>query len=367
VNAITWFWRSSRELDDWCVFSVILHRPALYIWPDSKPVDQVWGSNLIHAAFIEMDTLRLPFFAHWWGCQPGECHPGNVAYSDVFDYPLTIPETWRYLTGVRATLEEVARLCGQPGGRLIEGRPVTCAARRGRLSISVAAEAWQNHSGGKLYVMGAGWRACLVRMVAVTGALAMDNEDEARLDFLVVATWPPVALPGLAMLLVRLAAGYGDQLCPNYFISEKALVFPSRTLYTAHELMQMTPVYGLEVYWEMRRLNAWAEEYLPNVAGLPRPRLPVFEHPAWTWLRSVVEAVLSTRPGEWVEVWERRRKIRKLEAQRRPDSEADFGPDWCKGHFGGYGGRSLAAYAERVQNLSGANYRSPGNPQGLGQ
>ena len=31
----------------------------------------------------------------------------TLAYSDVFDYPLTAPEVYRYLTSTKATLEDV--------------------------------------------------------------------------------------------------------------------------------------------------------------------------------------------------------------------------------------------------------------------
>ena len=48
----------------------------------------------------------------------------TVAYSDIFDYPLTAPEVHRYLTGVRASFEEVAQALeeGEYVNHLTRGR-----------------------------------------------------------------------------------------------------------------------------------------------------------------------------------------------------------------------------------------------------
>jgi hypothetical protein len=72
----------------------------------------------------------------------------------------------------------------------------------------------------------------------------MDNESGRDLDFLVVTLPGRLWLcRGMAMLLVRLARRLGDELCPNYFITTQALAFPSQDLYSAHELVQMAPLF----------------------------------------------------------------------------------------------------------------------------
>ena len=80
---------------------------------------------------------------------------------------------------------------------------------------------------------------------------------------------------GMVILLVRLARQLGHTLCPNYFLSERALALAEQSLYTAHELVQMVPVAGMPTYRTMRRLNQWADRFLPNAqeprsAGAPR-------------------------------------------------------------------------------------------------
>jgi len=52
-----------------------------------------------------------------------------------------------------------------------------------------------------------------------------------------------------------------------------------------------------------------------------------------------------------LERWEMERKVPRLAGRAAASLEARFGPEWCKGHFDGHGGRTLAAYAARLAVL----------------
>ena len=281
----------------------------------------------------------------------------TVAYADVFEYPLKAGEIHRYLVGVSASADMVKELLSNGWFSplvlqrcdefyYLPGREAIISTREQRLQLAAGLWPQAVHYGAQIS------RLPFVRMVAVTGALAMDNEPGRDLDYLIVTETGRLWLcRALIILLVRRAALSGAVVCPNYFLSENALVVPQRNLYTAHELLQMVPLSGFETYWEMRRLNDWASAYLPNAAGLPRPEISRSDgrtHRAW---RSLAESLLRTPPGGWLENWEMRRKLRKFRALYAFSSEADFGPDWCKGHLGEYGARTLKAFAERVNGL----------------
>jgi hypothetical protein len=190
-------------------------------------------------------------------------------------------------------------------------------------------------------------------MVGVTGALAVDNEAGPDMDYLIVTETGRLWLcRALVILLVRWADRQGDLICPNFFLSERALTFSERDLYTAHELVQMVPLVGPETYTAMRHANAWTAAFLPNANGAPgrhvEPVLPVRS----SNLQAAAEAALRTPPGAWLEQWEMERKLRKFSTSWPDNPEAGFCADWCKGHFGGYGRKTLAAYAERLRMLS---------------
>lgn len=282
----------------------------------------------------------------------------TVAYADVFDYPLKAAEITQYLIGARATQEEVEialRSVATNTGRLRYMRGCYTLAGRESLVGMRQARARASQRRWPVAQRYGKWIAGLpfVRMVAVTGALAVDNEDGADMDFLVVTEPGRVWLcRGLVLLLVHWARRYGDEICPNYFISENALSLSEKNLYTAHEMVQMVPLSGMDVYQQMRRLNSWVCSFLPNSSGAPlRMGGPVAHDGGLSTARRVMERLLRTPPGDWVEDWEMRRKVRKFRSQASEAGETSFCRDWCKGHFGGYGKKTKQAYNMRLQML----------------
>ena len=282
----------------------------------------------------------------------------TVAYADVFDYPLTVDEVHRYLIGVPASRGTLRTLLGStyrlPGvlsrcGRYLTlvGRESLIETRRRRATIS--SEYWKR---AVRYGRSIGSMP-FVRMVAVTGALAMDNVADADIDYLIV-TEPGRLWLCRAMVvgLVRAAGLRGATLCPNYFLSERALVLEERNLFTAHEVTQMVPIAGGATYQHFRALNRWTEEYLPNAIGAPR-RNPVLESDTRRTKR-MAEMTLRSPIGSGLERWERSRKVKKLSRRTNGHAEAAFGPDWCKGHFDDHGKLTLARYSERLRALEHA-------------
>jgi hypothetical protein len=155
----------------------------------------------------------------------------------------------------------------------------------------------------------------------------------------------------LIIALVRLARRRGVTLCPNYLVSERALVLADRNLFTAHELAQMVPLGGEPLYGHLRWLNRWVGQYLPNAGGPPRP--VDGRRPRGRWLRTAAERMGQSAAGGLFERWERERKIRKLgsSAPGGSESESSFGPECCKGHFNRHGERVMSAHRARLAGL----------------
>jgi hypothetical protein len=278
-----------------------------------------------------------------------------VAYSDVFDYPLTANEVHRYLIGFptsRGTVREVLS-----NGQLVpsvlsrKGRYFTLAGREQavdtrRERAAVSAELWRRavHYGRMLGSLP------FVRMVAVTGALSMDNVADGDIDYLIVTEPDRLWLSrAFVVAVVRLAGRHGVTLCPNYFLSERVLELEDRNLFTAHEVAQMVPIVGFDVYANLRRLNAWADEFLPNASGSPRRLAETQSRRGWR----VLERPLRSRAATPLERWEMQRKIRKLSSRSTQHAEAAFDVDWCKGHFGDHGQSTLKQFEQRMQRLEG--------------
>lgn len=280
----------------------------------------------------------------------------TVVYADVFDYPLTRGEIHRYLHGMVASpqfvnlnLKRVRHDLGlleeHSDYYVLPGRSDIIEKRQRRAAC--AEQMWPNVGRyGRLLA-----DIPFVRMVALTGSLAVANVgEEADLDFLIVAeTGRLWVCRAMVIGVVKLAAQRGVILCPNFIISERSMYFRERNIYTAHELAQMIPLTGMQVYGRMREANKWTELYLPNADGPPKIS-PVVSHRS-TGLRKLGESILRLPPGTWFDQWEMSRKIKKFRGQNNSLAEVRFSKDWCQGHFEGHGQRTIDAFTQRLRRL----------------
>ena len=285
----------------------------------------------------------------------------TIIYSDVFDYPLTVREIHRYLIGERASLETVSQalvagprinklLTYQQGYFSLRGREQIVATRQRRASI--AAKLWPKALYyGKLIAL-----LPFTRMVAVTGALAMDNTDRnADMDFMIVTEpgrlW---VCRALVIMLVRWAALHSDTVCPNLFVSENALVYQQQDLYTAHEMAQMIPIAGHDLYRHMMALNPWMLDYLPNTQDTYAAQMEPQFNPVMSRLGNTAEKFLRASWIDQLERWEMSRKIHKFSRATNWSSEAYFNSDWCRGYFNAHEEQTLQAYSERINIIEAA-------------
>ena len=164
--------------------------------------------------------------------------------------------------------------------------------------------------------------------------------------------------------VVRLAALAGDELCPNYFLSQRQIVFPDRDIFGAREVAQMVPLYGRDLYWEIRELNSWVYDFLPQAKDLAQPSHhqgpngETFVKPGRLGqaVKQATEAVLGGGLGASMDHWEMERKVRKFNqmAQVRGGSVL-FTADVCKGHFDRHDKRIMRKFEAEL-----AQYGLPG-------
>jgi hypothetical protein len=279
-----------------------------------------------------------------------------VAYADVFDFPVTLEEVLQALpaTARRADLAEVMAPAGSLAGLVgAAGRFYVLAGRESLIEVRRR----RAEASGGLMRRGVRYgsliaRLPFVRLVAITGSLAVENAEAVDdVDYLIVTAKGRLWLTrALTMLVVRLAGLRGLTLCPNYLLSESALALRERDLYTARELLQMRLVGGQEVYARMLAENAWTRELLPNwdvaIETEKEPRsLPA----------RLGERLLGGRLGDALERSLQRRKGGELRAQAGDKDEAEFNEDVCKGHFDAHRARLRDALAERMRRLEGGS------------
>lgn len=274
-----------------------------------------------------------------------------VTYSDIFDYPLSAAEIHRYLIGRAVSRFQVEqRLDGRELAPRYLSTRENLFTLPGREAVVETRKA-REHMAARLWPRATHYGSIIaslpfVRMVAVTGELAMNNTGEhSDIDYFIVTVPGRLWLCRLLVIaVVRYAALRGDTVCPNYLLSQSALVLEDRNQYTAHEVTQMAPLFGQAIYERLRSLNGWVADYLPNAVSAPRTVDVKLRAAA---LKRLAESLLGGRAGARIERWEMERKIRKLSRNGQHSAEVSFSPEWCKGHVDGHGERVLGLYARR--------------------
>jgi hypothetical protein len=282
----------------------------------------------------------------------------TILYADVFHFPLTLSEIHHFLiattpASLRAVEETMMRserlqclLVCVDGYFMRVGREALAQTRQAREAASQAL--WGN---AVTYGRWLG-RLPFVRMVALTGSLAVHNAvDDDDIDYIIVTAEGRVWMTrALAIVVVRLARLRGVLLCPNYVLAESALKQTRHDIFMAHEIAQMIPLYGHDVYIAMRQANVWVADQLPNAKSAFYPVAEGNENRVWQLAKSGVEVLFGGRVGNALERWERERKLRRFAPKlATQDNDARLDAQHVKGHFNDRGNPALRRYQEHLR------------------
>ena len=181
-----------------------------------------------------------------------------------------------------------------------------------------------------------------IKMVALTGALCMENvEENADIDLLVISQKGTLWITRLASLLLVDIYGikrrkYGDseqknRICINMWLDESDLILRKRNIYTAHEVAQLKPLIDKEkTYWRFIEKNKWVLNYWPNairnkkdVARRAQKKQGLLSSPFYSLLSMAIEPLVRK-----LQYWYMRGKITK---ETVTPTRAFFHPnDWSK-------------------------------------
>jgi hypothetical protein len=216
---------------------------------------------------------------------PRQSIMAGLSFFDIFNYPLTLAELWRYrygssLLASRSSLTMHAvldALAGSPVGEkdgyyFLLGREGTVATRQRRYRLSEAKFA-KARAAAKLF-----GRLPWVRLVAVCNSLAISNAgDDSDIDLFVVCRPGTLWRTRLMMVGALQAAGlrprpgrHADTFCLSFFLSEDRLdlspyALRPRDTYLLYWIASLVPLYDAGgVMDRFRAANAWVGEWLPG-------------------------------------------------------------------------------------------------------
>jgi hypothetical protein len=277
----------------------------------------------------------------------------TVAYSDIFDYPLTAREIHRYLKGVHVSLGEVVQAVEKEGIVTRTGDYFTLPGREEIVLIRMQREAHSRELMPRAIQYGRVLGTLpYIRMVALTGSLAVMNVSKDQ-DFdymLVTAPGRVWTARAFALAFNRLTRLRGYTLCPNLIVSETALEWRLHDLYSAHELYQMIPITGMNVYRKLIKANEWAKKFLPN--GWQTSEAPKNGETSEVSILKFLELPLQGKLGDQFEKWEMNRKIARFSKQPGFGEETIFNAEVCQGNFHHHRKWTSAAFEEKLNALT---------------
>lgn len=205
----------------------------------------------------------------------------SLIYHDIFDYPLSLGELMKWRAGKKLTINnEELTIKSRNGFYFFKGRDGIILKRLLRERISAKKFEIARKAGQILRLIPT------IKMVAVTGALAMGNaEGESDIDLMIISKSGTLWTTRLITLLFLDLLGiprrkYGDRnqkdkLCLNIWLDETSLTWPkkNRNSYTAHEICQTRPLVNKDkTYDRFIYENLWVKEFWPNAIKIDRKR-----------------------------------------------------------------------------------------------
>lgn len=204
-------------------------------------------------------------------------HVATVLYADIFDYPLTDEEGDRWMIAgdaFRTARHGLGMERHKAGNRtyvVAPGRKHIIAIRQARMKIAEAK--WR--AVRRMITMFA--RIPTICLVGVTGGLAVENADaEDDIDIFIITDkrtlWITRCMVTIATDVMGIRrrpneSSVANKVCLNMFMARGALALPysDRDLFSAHEVLQMVPVWDRDgTYREFLLSNRWVEHFLPN-------------------------------------------------------------------------------------------------------
>lgn len=205
----------------------------------------------------------------------------TLVYADIFGYPLTLREIHKWLIGEKASLRQVEKALGKLNQ---ESR----IKNKGKFYFlkninGLVYKRLQREKQSKVYFKKAKIIALIlklipwIKLVGISGGLAMDNVGRKDdIDLILITAKNRLWLSRLLALFILELTGQrrkashsikqaAGKICLNILLEEDKLEQKKKNLYTAHEVLQMKPVWFRDgMYSKYLADNEWAFRYLPN-------------------------------------------------------------------------------------------------------
>jgi len=205
----------------------------------------------------------------------------TLLYSDIFDFPLSEKEVWKYLICEKNVdkkhfsnkIKKINSVVFRKNSYLFTtGRESIVKERLKRIRESKIKLEYAKKIITKLFSVPT------VMFIGISGNLSMLNsEKKDDIDIFVVAKKNRIWITRFFLIaILKFMGAYrkrgekvvSDKFCLNMLVDETSLKLPLnfRNLYTAHEVSQLMPIRERGgIYKKFIESNSWTADFLPNV------------------------------------------------------------------------------------------------------
>jgi len=202
----------------------------------------------------------------------------TLIYSDIFDFPLTKQEIWKYLISKKKIsqkdflkLLKNKKTLSKNNFYFLKGREEIIRKRKDRKKIGVNKIEKAKKIINLISIIPS------IYLVGITGSLALLNSEKKEdIDIFLISSKGTVWITRfLAVIILKLSGNYRsrternveDKICLNMIIGEDCLNINNKRqdLYTAHEIIQLLPIFERNnTYKQFLNNNLWIKRFMPN-------------------------------------------------------------------------------------------------------
>ncbi|OIP58045.1 MAG: hypothetical protein COX79_03355 [Candidatus Levybacteria bacterium CG_4_10_14_0_2_um_filter_36_16] len=204
----------------------------------------------------------------------------TICYADIFDYPMTSGEIWKYLiTREPVSKKNFSKLFKYPIEGLgkkdkfyfLKGKEFLVDVRKKREEISIRKIKKAKRIAQILSLIPP------VLLIGISGSLSMNNcKKTDDIDFFIVTKkntlWTTRFLVTFILIMLGEKRQRGnllaiDKVCTNMFLGEDALSLPLKTqnIFSSHEVVQLKIIVNKnQTYEKFLAANSWIKSFLSN-------------------------------------------------------------------------------------------------------
>lgn len=216
----------------------------------------------------------------------------TLLYSDIFDYPLSKDQLWKFLIGKKIDKKSFKKALEQlkRESKVFFDGNFYCLPNRKNIIATCLKR--KNESINKINIAKKIIKIFTfiptIQFVGISGALALQNCDKNEdIDLFVITSGRTLWTTRFIMIILLKAIGrhrnynskeVSDKICLNMLIDEEALELPKekQNLYTVHEVIQLMPILDKrDTYDKFLSANVWVRKFLPNaIEGIMNQACP---------------------------------------------------------------------------------------------